>query len=345
MKYNKLGNTSESVSLICLGTMTFGEQNTEAEGHEQMSYALDQGINFFDTAEMYSVPGRKETQGSTERIMGTWFSTTGNRDKIILASKVTGPLPFFDYIHHGIGFTKKRINEAIEGSLSRLQTDYIDLYQLHFPERKMNMFGMRGYDVHDGEWVDNMVETVEALHQLINDGKIKYWGVSNESPWGIMRFREICKELGCPMPVSIQNPYNLLNRTYEVGLSEISVRENIGLLAYSPLAFGRLTGKFNKGLDDENCRINKFARLSRYNSENSLKATELYLELAEKHGLSLTDMSLAFVNSRFFVTSNIIGATSMTQLKENIASVNVVMTDELFKEINLIHNLIPDPAP
>ena len=345
MKYNKLGNTNESVSLICLGTMTFGEQNTEAEGHEQMSYALDQGINFFDTAEMYSVPGRKETQGSTERIMGTWFSTTGNRDKIILASKVTGPLPFFDYIHNGEGFTKKRINEAIEGSLSRLQTDYIDLYQLHFPERKMNMFGMRGYDVHDGEWVDNMVETVEALQQLINDGKIKYWGVSNESPWGIMRFREICKELGCPMPVSIQNPYNLLNRTYEVGLSEISVRENIGLLAYSPLAFGRLTGKFNKGLDDENCRINKFSRMSRYNSENSLKATELYLELAEKHGLSLTDMSLAFVNSRFFVTSNIIGATSMTQLKENIASLNVVMTEELFKEINLIHNLIPDPAP
>ncbi len=345
MKYNKLGNTNESVSLICLGTMTFGEQNTEAEGHEQMSYALDQGINFFDTAEMYSVPGRKETQGSTERIVGTWFTSTGNRDKVILASKVTGPLPFFDYIHNGVGFTKKRINEAIEGSLTRLQTDYIDLYQLHFPERKMNMFGLRGYDVHDGAWEDNMVETVEALHQLINDGKIKYWGVSNESPWGIMRFREICKELGCPMLVSIQNPYNLLNRTYEVGLSEISVRENIGLLAYSPLAFGRLTGKFNKGLDDENCRINKFARLSRYNSENSLKATELYLELAEKHGLSLTDMSLAFVNSRFFVTSNIIGATSMTQLKENIASINVNMTEELFKEINLIHNLIPDPAP
>jgi aryl-alcohol dehydrogenase-like predicted oxidoreductase len=345
MEYRKLGNTNESVSLICLGTMTFGEQNTEADGHEQMSYALDQGINFFDTAEMYSVPGRKETQGSTERILGTWFQKTGNRDKVILASKATGPIPYFDYIHHGVGFTKERINQAIEGSLSRLQTDYIDLYQLHFPERKMNMFGVRGYAVHDSEWEDRMAETVEALHELIKEGKIKYWGLSNESPWGIMRYREISKELGCPMPVSIQNPYNLLNRTYELGLSEISIREKTGLLAYSPLAFGRLTGKFNQGMDDENCRINKFARMSRYNGENSLKATALYLEIAEKHGLSLTDMSLAFVNSQFFLTSNIIGATSMAQLIENINSINVTLSDEVVKDINAVHELIPDPAP
>ena len=345
MQYRNLGNTDEKVSLICLGTMTFGEQNSEAEGHEQMSYALDQGINFFDTAEMYSVPGRKETQGSTERIIGTWFKSTGNRDKIILASKVTGPLPYFEYIHHGVGFTKKRINEAVEGSLSRLQTDYIDLYQLHFPERKMNMFGVRGYAVHDDQWEDHMGETVNAIYGLIKAGKIKYWGLSNESPWGIMRYRELCKESGCPMPVSIQNPYNLLNRTYEVGLSEISVREKIGLLAYSPLGFGRLTGKFNSGENSPEWRINKFPRLSRYNGANSLKATEMYIEVAKNHGLSITEMALAFVNAQFFVTSNIIGATSMLQLKENIASINIGLSDEVIKAINEVHELIPDPAP
>ena len=345
MQYKNLGNTNEKVSLICLGTMTFGEQNTEAEGHEQMNYALDQNINFFDTAEMYSVPGRRETQGSTERIIGSWFAKTGNRNKIILASKVTGPLPYFEYIHHGVGFTKKRINEAIEGSLGRLQTDYIDLYQLHFPERKMNMFGVRGYNEHDSLWEDNMAETVEAILELINAGKIKYWGLSNESPWGVMRFRELCRELGCPYPVSIQNPYNLLNRTYEVGLAEISIRENIGLLAYSPLGFGRLTGKFNKGENNPEWRINKFPRLSRYNLPNSLKATELYLEIANKHNISITDMALAFVNSRFFVTSNIIGATSMEQLKENINSVHISLSDEIIKDINGVHELIPDPAP
>ncbi|HMP31843.1 MAG TPA: aldo/keto reductase, partial [Saprospiraceae bacterium] len=277
--------------------------------------------------------------------MGTWFKKTGNRDKVVLASKVTGPLPYFEYIHHGVGFTKERIRQAIEGSLSRLQTDYIDLYQLHFPERKMNMFGVRNYEIHDAEWEDNMVETVETLHGLIKEGKIKYWGVSNESAWGVMRFKEICKAIGCPQLVSIQNPYNLLNRTFEVGLSEIAIREKIGLLAYSPLAFGRLTGKFNKGENDPNWRINKFPRLSRYNGENSLKATEMYLEIAEKHKLTLTDMALAFVNSRFFVTSNIIGATSMEQLKENINSVNVALSEEVMQDINHVNNLIPDPAP
>ena len=345
MIYRNLGNTEEQVSVICLGTMTFGEQNTEAEGHEQMSYALDQGINFFDTAEMYSVPGRKETQGSTERIVGTWFKNTGNRDKVLLATKITGPLPYFEYIHHGVGFTKQRINDALNGSMNRLQTDYVDLYQLHFPERKMNMFGVRGYSVHDDEWVDNMAETVETMHQLIKEGKIRHWGLSNESPWGVMRFREICKEVGCPYPVSIQNPYNLLNRTFEVGLSEIAVREKMGLLAYSPLGFGRLTGKFNTGMNDPEWRINKFPRMTRYNLPNSLKAVELYLEVAQKHQISITDMALAFVNRQFFVTSNIIGATNMDQLKQNIRAINVALSEEMIKDINEVHELITDPAP
>jgi aryl-alcohol dehydrogenase-like predicted oxidoreductase len=345
MEYRKLGKTETDVSVICLGTMTWGEQNTEYEGHQQMDYSIDQGVNFFDTAEMYSVPGRRETQGSTEKIIGTWFKKSGKREKIILATKVTGPLPAFEYLSKGRGYTKDRINEAIEGSLQRLPTDYIDLYQLHWPERKMNMFGVRGYSQHDEQWEDKMAETVSTILDLINQGKIKYWGLSNESPWGVMRFRDLCRELGCPMPVSIQNPYNLLNRTFEIGLSEIAIRESIGLLAYSPLAFGRLSGKYELGLDDEHMRINKFPRLARYNSENSIAATKAYLDIAQEHGLSLSQLALSYINERGFVTSNIIGATSLTQLKENIDSINIKLSPEVIQAIETVHQRYPDPAP
>jgi aryl-alcohol dehydrogenase-like predicted oxidoreductase len=345
MIYRNLGITDTKVSVICLGSMTWGEQNTEAEGHQQMDYAIARGINFIDTAEMYSVPGRKETQGSTERIIGSWFKNSGKRKEIVLATKVTGPMPAFEYLTKNRGFTKDRINEALEGSFQRLQTDYVDLYQLHWPERKMNFFGVRGYSSHDDVWEDKMAETVQTMKELISAGKIRYWGLSNESPWGVMRFRDLCKELGCPMPVSIQNPYNLLNRTFEVGLSEIAVRESIGLLAYSPLGFGRLSGKYEIGQDDDNSRINKFPRLARYNGAASIAATKEYLRIARENNLTLSQMALAYVNDRFFVTSNIIGATNMTQLKENIDSVDIHLSPEIMSAIDQVYNEYPDPAP
>jgi aryl-alcohol dehydrogenase-like predicted oxidoreductase len=346
MQYNTLGHTGWKVSKICLGTMTWGMQNTEDEGHEQMDFALDQGINFFDTAEMYSVPAREHTQGSTERIIGTWFKKTGNRDKIILATKVTGPSPTFSYIADNLGFSKPRIMDAIDKSLARLQTDYVDLYQLHWPERKSNMFGQLGY-THDPNdpWVDNFEEAITTLDELIKLGKIRSWGLSNETPWGLMRCLQVCDKLNMPRPVSVQNPYNLLNRSYEVGLAEMSIREDIGLLAYSPLGFGRLSGKFLKGLDTPQDRINQFSNYTRYNSAPSLEATTQYVGIAEAHNMSPTHLSLAFVSQQAFVTSTIIGATNMAQLKENISSIHITLSDDVIKEINQIHSIISNPAP
>lgn len=345
MKYRKLGNTDIEVSVICLGTMTFGQQNTEAEGHEQLDYALTQGINFIDTAEMYSVPGRPETQGSTESIIGTWLKKSGKRQEIILATKVTGPSPGLKYISPNLGFSRSRILEAFEGSSRRLQTDYFDLYQMHWPERRTNFFGTLGYTQHDDDWQDNFLEAIDTMDQLVKEGKIRHWGLSNETPWGVMRSCSISDHKGFLRPVSIQNPYNLLNRSYEVGLAEISIRENISLLAYSPMAFGLLSGKFHDKKDTPQDRINQFKNLSRYNGTKSWEATEQYIKIAREAGLTPAVMSLAFVNDRPFVTSNIIGATSMTQLKENIKSINVDLPKHVMDAIESVHKDISNPAP
>ena len=345
MKYTTLPNTDIQVSKICLGTMTFGQQNTEAEGHAQMDYALEQGVNFFDTAEMYSVPARQETYGSTERILGTWFQKTGNRDKVVLASKIAGPNPNFTYMREKNDFSPASIQYALDKSLERLQTDYIDLYQLHWPERKTNFFGQRGFKVQDDAWEDNIHAVLETLNGFIQQGKIKHIGLSNETPWGIMRFLEESKYHNLPRIKTVQNPYSLLNRLYENGSAEIGIRENVGLLAYSPMAFGVLSGKFLTGEAHPNARINLFPQFSRYNSEQSAAATRLYHEIAQQNGLTLTQLALAFIEQQPFVTSTIIGATTMEQLKENIDTINVTLSEELLQAIDAVQAKIPDPAP
>ena len=345
MKYTTLPNTDIKISKICLGTMTFGEQNTEAEGHAQMDYALEKGINFFDTAEMYSVPGRKETYGSTEKILGTWFKKSGKREEIFLASKIAGPNPGLAYIRENMDFSPESIALSIDKSLTRLQTDYIDLYQLHWPERKANFFGQRGFKVQNDAWEDNIHSVLETLESFIKQGKINHIGLSNETPWGIMRFLEESKYNNLPRIKTVQNPYSLLNRSFEVGNAEVCWRENVGLLAYSPMGFGVLSGKFLSGESHPNSRIKLFPQFARYNSAQSAEATRLYNEVAHKNGLSLTELSLAFVNQQAFVTSTIIGATTMEQLKENIAAIDVVLSDEILKEIDAVQAVIPDPAP
>ncbi len=343
MKYTKLPHTDIKVSKICLGTMTFGEQNTEAEGHEQLDYALAQGINFVDTAELYPVPARAETYGATENIIGTWLKKTGNRDKIILASKIVGPGAYTAYIR-GTGFSKDAITEAVHGSLQRLQTDYIDLYQLHWPERPVNCFGVRDFPYQtETQWKDNFEETLETLYDLIKQGKIRHVGLSNESPWGVMRYLEASKSNDLPRVITLQNAYSLLHRSYEVGLSEISMQENIGLLAYSPLAFGVLTGKYLAHMPAD-ARVSLYPNYNRYSSPESTRAVKEYLKIAEKYSLTLAQLSLAFVNQLPFVTSNIIGATKMSQLKENIESINIDLSQEIIDEINAVHAVMPSPA-
>lgn len=345
MDYNLLPNTDIKVSKICLGTMTWGRQNTEDEGHEQMDYAVDQGINFFDTAELYPVPANAETQGETERIIGSWFKKTGRRDQIILATKIAGPRDFTQHIRKDPSFSKAHIDEAVDKSLKRMQTDYIDLYQLHWPERNTNFFSVRGY-VHDPDeaWQENFEAVLDALETHIKAGKIRHIGLSNENPWGIMRFLQAAKSPATKM-ITVQNPYSLLNRLFEVGSAEICHRENIGLLPYSPLAFGVLSGKYRNGRMPANSRLALFKGLARYSGEISFEATERYATLAEEVGLSLTELSLAFVNDRSFVTSNIIGATTMEQLKENIASHQVKLSEEIINAIDAINEAIPNPAP
>ena len=345
MKYTTLPNTDIKISKICLGTMTFGQQNTEADGHAQMDYALENGVNFFDTAEMYSVPGRKETYGSTEKIIGTWFKKSGKREEIVLASKIAGPNPGLSYIRENMDFSPASIALSLEKSLTRLQTDYIDLYQLHWPERKTNFFGQRGFKVQHDAWEDNIQNVLETLEEFIKAGKIKHIGLSNETPWGIMRFLEESKYKNLPRIKTVQNPYSLLNRLFENGSAEICIRENVGLLAYSPMAFGVLSGKFLSGESHPDARIKLFPQFSRYNSAQSAEATRLYQEVAHKHGLTLTELALAFVTQQAFVTSTIIGATTMEQLKENIATIDVVLSDEILMEINAVQAIIPDPAP
>lgn len=334
----------KDVSKICLGTMTWGQQNTEAEAHEQISYALDRGINMLDAAEMYPVPPRAETQGRTEEYIGTWFKKTGLRDKYILATKAAGPNPEFHYLRGGPRFTREQLMEAVDGSLRRLQTDCIDLYQLHWPDRYTNFFGQRGY-LHREQPETPIDETLRALQELVAAGKIKTIGLSNETPWGTMKFLELADREGLPRVESIQNPYGLLNRTYEIAMAEVSHREDVGLLAYSPLGMGLLTGKYRHGAKPEGSRMAVFERFTRYDGKETLEATEQYLQLADEHGLNPTHMALAFVNTRPFVLSNIIGATSMDQLKMNIDSLDVTLNKDVLKGIEAIQQRTPNPAP
>jgi len=344
MKYTTLPNTDIKVSKICLGTMTWGNQNTQDEGFAQMDMALDKGINFFDTAELYPVPAEAKTYAETERIIGNWFAKTGNRDKVVLATKIAGPGDYTAHIRT-TGFSKQALNEAVDNSLKRLQTDYIDLYQLHWPERQTNTFGIRDYKHNPNDkWEDNFNDVLNTLDDIIKSGKIRHIGLSNEKAWGTMRYLEESKYNNLPKMITIQNAYSLLNRTFESDLAEVSHRENIGLLAYSPMAFGVLSGKYIKGLDNENSRLNLFPRFARYSSAQCAEATKLYLKIAEDHGMTLAQMSLAFVNQRPFVTSNIVGATSTKQLEENIDSININLSDDVLKAIDEVHASMPNPA-
>ena len=344
MKYSYLPSTEIKVSKICLGTMTFGNQNSEHEAFEQMDYALDKGVNFFDTAELYPVPATPQLYADTEKIIGKWMKERKNRDQIVLATKIAGPGDYTKHIRT-TGFSKNSIISAVDGSLKRLKTDYIDLYQLHWPERVTNTFGKRGFNASfDDNWKENFQSVLESLKTLILAGKIRTIGLSNENPWGFMKYLELSKN-NLPKTITIQNPYSLLNRLFEVGNAEICARENVGLLAYSPLGFGVLSGKYLGGKIPKDSRLSLFPNLSRFSGENSMRATEFYNEIAKKYEMSLTQMSLSFVNSRSFVTSNIIGASKLSQLKENIESINIDLSEDVFSEIEKVHNMIPNPAP
>lgn len=347
MQYRRLGRTDLNVSLICLGTMTWGQQNTEAEGHEQMDYALDQGINFFDTAELYSIPPRPETQGSTERIIGSWFRSRGTRDKVILASKVVGRSDNTWFRDDGskAELSRPQIEEAVNKSLKRLQTDYIDLYQIHWPDRPMTWGSNPTIYRHQEGDSHPIAETVEIMTDLVKAGKIRHFGLSNESAWGTMTFLKHAEAKGLARAQSVQNAYNLLNRTYEVALAEVSMRETVSLLAYSPLAQGYLSGKYLDGARPEGARTTLFNRGQRYENPTAEAAIRKYLALAREFSLDPAQMALAYVNSRPFVTSNIIGATSMAQLKTDIASIDVTITPELEKRIDAIHVEHCNPCP
>jgi len=345
MIYTTLPNTDIKISKICLGTMTWGNQNTEAEGHEQLDYALEKGVNFIDTAEMYPVPASPATQGATSKIIGNWLKARNNRDKVVIASKIVGRSS--DYTAHirTTGLQGDSISEAIDAELKRLQTDYIDLYQIHWPERITNTFGVRDYKHNtDDTWKDNFKEVLHKLDQQVKAGKIRHIGLSNEKGWGTMRFLAESNANELPRMKTIQNAYSLLNRVYEGDMAEISMRENIGLLAYSPMAFGVLSGKYIKGTAADNARLKLFPRFARYSSDQCTSATKQYLKIAEEYNMTLAEMSLAFVTQQDFVTSTIIGATSLEQLKENINSININLNDEVLAKINEVHNVIPNPA-
>ena len=344
MNYKKLGNTDIDVSTICLGTMTWGEQNTQDEGFEQMDYALDQGVNFWDTAELYSVPPKAETYGLTEVIIGNWFKENKKRDKVILASKVAGPMRAY-LRGGGNNYGIEKMTQAINDSLKRLQTDYIDLYQLHWPERNTNMFGRLGYEHKENEW-NKFEDVLGNLQKFIKEGKIRQIGLSNETPWGVSKCLELSKEKELPRMMSVQNPYSLLNRTYEVGLAEISIRDQIGLLAYSPLASGYLTGKYRNNQLPKNSRIERDGDFwTRYNKPNTTKAVDAYYEISKKYNLNFAQMSLKFCEIQPFMTTVIIGATTMEQLQTNIESVNINLTDDVINEINEVQKIYPNPCP
>ena len=349
MRYRKLGNTNIDVSVICLGTMTFGELNSEKDGFEQMDYAIDRGVNFIDTAEMYAVPTRAETYGKTEEIVGNWIKSKNNRDKIILATKIASKSNGLSWVREGgtnLSFNKKNVNAAIDASLKRLKTDYVDLYQLHWPERNVPKFGVMDfeYDPNDNEWT-SIEEVLENLNQLITQGKVRHIGVSNETPWGLMKFMQVAKEKKLPIMVSIQNVYNLVNRVFDIANSEVSLRENCGLLAYSPLAGGRLSGKYLNDQNPKNSRYTLFASIfQRHRTPRGEVAISKYVNLANKYNIAPSTFANAFVNDRPFVTINIIGATTMDQLKENIDSIDIKFSDEILREIEDIHLADPNPC-
>ncbi|ELA8097870.1 NADP(H)-dependent aldo-keto reductase [Vibrio parahaemolyticus] len=364
MQYTKLPHSSLEISKICLGTMTFGEQNTEQEAFEQLDFAVDHGVNFIDTAEMYPVPPKAETQGLTEQYIGNWLTKSGKREKVVLATKVAGPRNV-PHIRENMSLNRRNIHDAIDSSLQRLQTDYVDLYQLHWPQRQTNCFGQLNYPYPDKQEEVTLIETLEALTELVKMGKVRYIGVSNETPWGVMSLLRLAEKHDLPRIVSIQNPYNLLNRSFEVGLSEISHYEGVQLLAYSPLAFGCLSGKYLHGAKPEGARCTKWERFARYFTPQGVKgarctkwerfaryftpqgvkATEAYVNLAREHGLDPAQMALAFVNQRPFVASNIIGATNLDQLKANIDSIDIKLSDELLTDIQAIGTTYSNPCP
>jgi aryl-alcohol dehydrogenase-like predicted oxidoreductase len=344
MNYKKLGNTDLNVSTICLGTMTWGEQNTQNEAFEQMDYSLDNGVNFWDTAELYAVPPKAETYGYTETIIGNWFEKTKKRKDVILASKVGGPSR--KYMRNGENsFTGKNLEDALHGSLNRLKTDYIDLYQLHWPERNVNNFGRLGYEHKENDW-NKFEDVLENLKKFIEEGKIRYVGLSNETPWGVMNYLQLSKDKDLPRMMSIQNPYSLLNRSYEVGLAEVSIRENIGCLSYSPLASGYLTGKYRNKQFPKGSRMERdFDFWTRYRKPNTSEAVEEYYKISQKFDLDMSQMSIKFCEVQDFMTSVIIGATTMEQLKTNVESVKVNLDSEVIKEINNVQKKYPNPCP
>ena len=344
MNYKKLGNTDLNVSTICLGTMTWGEQNTQNEAFEQMDYSLDNGVNFWDTAELYAVPPKAETYGYTETIIGNWFEKTKKRKDVILASKVGGPSR--KYMRNGENsFTGKNLENALHGSLKRLKTDYIDLYQLHWPERNVNNFGRLGYEHKENDW-NKFEDVLENLKKFIEEGKIRYVGLSNETPWGVMNYLQLAKDKDLPRMMSIQNPYSLLNRSYEVGLAEVSIRENIGCLSYSPLASGYLTGKYRNKQFPKGSRMERdFDFWTRYRKPNTSEAVEEYYKISQKFDLDMSQMSIKFCEVQDFMTSVIIGATTMEQLKTNVESVKVSLDSEVIKEINNVQKKYPNPCP
>jgi aryl-alcohol dehydrogenase-like predicted oxidoreductase len=342
--------TGPDLSVVGLGTMTWGKQNTEAEAHAQLDYALAHGVNVIDAAEIYPVPMERETQGLTEQYIGTWLASRKCRDKVFLATKVAGKSERINWLRGGEPhqLDAKNIVAACDASLQRLQTDTIDLYQLHWPDRNANCFGQRGYQPQpDTSDADYLPEALEALHGLVLAGKVRHIGLSNETPWGLMTALHLCKQHGWTLPVTVQNPYNLLNRQLEVGLAEVLHREGVGLLPYSPLAFGLLSGKYQNGATPPPAsRLALFPHyFLRYQSPQALQATEAYVALAREVGLSPTTLALAFVNSRPYTSSNLIGATTMEQLAENIASATVVLGDDVLAAIEAIHNATPDPCP
>ena len=345
MNYKKLGNTDIDVSTICLGTMTLGEQNTQAEGFEQMDYALSQGVNFWDTAELYAIPPKESTYGKTEEVIGNWFEKTKKRSEVVLATKVAGP--GLDWIRGGGNqYDEKNLNDAVNGSLKRLKTDYIDLYQLHWPERKSNFFGRLGYQHKDENDWNRFEDILNSFDKIIKSGKIRYVGLSNETAWGLSKFLEISKLSNLPRMMSVQNPYSLLNRSYEIGLAEVSIREKSGLLAYSPLAFGYLTGKYLNGKLPKNSRMKMFGnQFVRYKTDNGQLAVVKYNQIANKYGLNFAQMSLKFCELQPFMTSVIIGATTMDQLKTDIESVNINLSEEVINEINEVQKIYPNPCP
>ncbi|MGE5154397.1 MAG: NADP(H)-dependent aldo-keto reductase [Bdellovibrio bacteriovorus] len=346
MQQRPLGRTGIQVSALCLGTMTFGEQNTEAQAHAQLDRALAAGIHFIDTAEMYPVPPKAETQGLTESYIGSWLAARGCRDRVVLATKVAGPGDWINWLRGGgHRLDRRNIEAALEASLRRLRTDYVDLYQLHWPDRETNFFGKLGFSPVEDDYSVPLLETLGVLDDLVKSGKVRAVGVSNETPWGLMRYLALAEQHGLPRMASIQNPYSLLNRSFEVGLAEVAIREQCGLLAYSPLGFGVLSGKYLGGQRPVGARLTLFERFNRYSNPESDRATADYVALARSHGLDPAQMALAWVASRPFTTSNIIGATTLDQLESNIASADMRLSEEVIAEIEAIHQRQPNPAP